>query len=328
MAATAVSQLVNAVLASVDSDAGPELVAGWASERLRELTNRANLRWLLRFAEFVAPATIIDGTVTVTLGDEVIVGDATARAAWAAVGSADIAGRSFRIDGQRNWFTVTGLSGSNDLLLEASYVTPFVDASTTVTGAGYKLAKRYNELADGVRHLGIFSHQRLLTPLEEVSHEELDLAMTGRVLVADIPRYWAEAGVSPDGRKLVEIYPYAKTAQLLRYSYYAIPPDLRLEHDLPAEVDLHVLKTGILVDLYRYEFAKALRANMPESGATWRNEMNTMTTRWEDKIREAVRASHGSDTATFQMLTSGFPSSDDRRIRNAYDYVWQRGNRP
>ena len=28
------------------------------------------------------------------------------------------------------------------------------------------------------------------------------------------------------------------------------------------------------------------------------------------------------------VMTSGFPASDDRRVRNAYDYMWQKANRP
>lgn len=331
MAAVAVSQVVDSVLAAVDSDAGPELVAGWCSERLRELTNRARFRHLLRLSELIVPATIgtinSGGTVTVTNGSRLIVPDATALAAWQSAGAAALTDRFFRIDGQRNWFHIVGFDNAN-LLLETHYVAPFSTASSPIAGAGYKISKRYNALAQDLRHIGVFSHQRLLTPLEEITHQELDLAMSGRVLVADIPRYWAEVGTAPDGRKLVEIYPYARTEQLIRYSYHVHSPALTLDSLLPDEVDLHILKTGVLVDVHRWEMSRALRANQPEAAATWRNEMNTLVTRWGDAMREAVKQDRASDALGFQMMTSGFPSSDDRRTRNAYDYVWQKGNRP
>lgn len=325
--AVLVSQVVDAVLGAVDSSAGPQIVAGWCSERYRELTNRSRFRHLLKVGELVMPAAVIAGTVSLTAGSNIVTGDATAKAAWALLASS-IIDRQFRASSQRNWFRITGINGSGNLILESNYVTPFGTAPATITGVGYVIAVRFHSLAEDLRHMGVFSHQRLLTPLEEISHQELDEAMTARVLVADIPRYVCEQGVDKEGHKIVEIYPYAKTDQLIRYSYHTFSPDLRLDSTLPAEIDLHVLKTGALVDLFRWEMTKALRANQPEIAATWRNEMNTMVTRWEDKIREAVKADRGSDVLSFQFITTGFPASDDRRVRNAYDYVWQKGNRP
>jgi hypothetical protein len=325
--AVLVSEVVDAVLAAADSDAGPQLIAGWCSERYRELTNRAKFHHLLRIAELITPAVLTDGTVTVTASSALVVGDATARAKWTA-NHDDVIGRYFRVDGQRNWFRVAGVQPSGDLRLESPYVIPFATAPASVAGAAYKLVARFQTLADDVRHLGIISHQRLLTPLEEISHQEMDEAMAGRVLVADIPRYWSAQGVDADGKKRIEIYPYAKTDQLIRYSYTAFSPALTLDSRLPLEIDLHIMKAGVLVDLFRWEMVQAMRKNQPEIAATWRNEMNTLATRWDEKIREAVKADKASDTASFQMNTSGFPASDDRRVRNAYDYMWQKGNRP
>jgi hypothetical protein len=153
--------------------------------------------------------------------------------------------------------------------------------------------------------------------------------MTARILVADLPRYWCERGTDADGTKLIEVYPFVRTAQLLPYSYFAIAPVLTLDSALPNEIDSYVLKTGALIDVHRWEFAKALRMNQPDVAATWRNEMNTLVTRWEDKIRDAVKADRlGYSGPAFQLHTEGFPSGGRGTIRNASDMVYNRGNRP
>jgi hypothetical protein len=322
-----VSEVVDATLGAVDSQVGPQLVATWVSERYRELTNRSRMRHLLKRGELVLPAVIDDGTVTVTAGSRVVVGTSTARTAWAAVAD-DIVGRYFRVDAQRNWFRIAGRDGSGDLILESEYVRPFSTADDPQSGAGYKVVARFHALAEDLRHIGVLTHPRLHQPLSEVDHQEVDQAMASRVLVADVPEFWCEAGVDADGRKLVEIYPYPRTDQLIPYSYYVFSPVLKLDSALPAEIDLHVLKTGALVDIMRWEMAQALRANRPEAAATWRNEMNTMTTRWEDKIREAVKADRASDTLSLQMHTGGFPTGAGRLVRDARDQVWMRGRRP
>ncbi len=323
-----VEEVVNAVLAAVESDAGPDLVAGWCSERYRELTNRASFRHLLQEHELVMPAMVDDGTVTATSGSAVLVGNAAARTAWAALGTEIDDGRFVRIDGQRNWFRIAGVSGSGpDLLLTTPYVAPF-DGAPSVAGSAYKLVKRFHVLPNDVRAVKVVSHLRLLTPLEEVSHQELDLTMTSRVLVADIPRYWAECERADDGSPQIELYPYARTDQLIRYTAMVHAPELTLDSTLPPDLDLHTLKAGALVDVYRWEMAKALRQAQPEVAATWRNEMNTQITRWEGLVREAIKQGRISQTVSLQLNTQGFPASDDKRIRNAYDYVWQRANRP
>jgi hypothetical protein len=321
--ATTVEDVVNAVLAAVECDAGPELVATWVSERYRELTNRTRCRHLLRFTDLVMPAAVIDGLVTVTAGSPVLVGDTDARAAWAALGTA-IVGRHIRLANQRHWYRISGTTGDGDLIVTVPFA-PMPDAPSDPIG--YTLVQRWLPLPPDVRHVGIVRHPRLSDPLEEIAHQELDLAMPGRVLVADIPKFWAETEPQEDGTKRLEVYPYAKTDQILAVSYYAVPPTLALKSSLPSGIDLHVLKAGALVDVYRWEMAKALKANQPETAATWRNEMNSATTRWDEKIKEAIKAERVSETATFWAPTGGFPSGGDHMIRDARDLVWARGRR-
>jgi hypothetical protein len=322
--ATTVEDVVNAVLAAVECDAGPELVATWVSERYRELTNRTRCRHLLRYADLTVPAAVTAGLVTVTAGSPVFVGDTDARAAWAALGTA-LTGRHIRLANQRHWYRIVGTNGDGDLIVNVPFA-PMPDAPSDPIG--YTLVQRWLSLASDVRHVGVVTHPRLYEPLEEVAHQELDLALAGRVLVADVPAFWAETEPGEDSGKRIEVYPFARTTQVLSYTYYATPSALALKSSLPQGIDLHVLKAGALVDVYRWEMAKALKMNQPETAATWRNEMNSATTRWDDKIKEAVKAERVSDVATFQMPTGGFPSVRGGMVRDARDYVWSRGRRP
>lgn len=320
-----VEDVVNAVLAAVECDAGPELVATWISERYRELTNRTRCRHLLRHVDIEMPEAVTTGLVTATDGSDVLVGDTAARAAWAALGDAVLVDRHVRINEQRHWYRIAGRNGSGDLLLTAN----FVQGSTSdVSAVAYTLAQRYLELPTDLRHVGIITHPRLYQPLDEVSHQELDLAIAGRDLTADVPAFWAETEPSDDGTKRIEVYPYARTAQILKCSYYAVPPDLQLRTVVPTGIDPHVLKAGALVDVYRWEISKALKANQPDTAAVYTNLMNQQHTRWNDAIREAIKAERASEVATLFMPTGGFPSTGQRMIRDARDYVWSRGRRP
>ena len=326
--AVTVQEVVDAALAAVESEAGPQLVAGWISERYRELSNKVRFRHLLKHAELTLPALIDDGTVTLTVGSNVVVGTATARTAWLADPEAT-SGRFFRVDGQRTWYRVNGLTGVGDLILDTPWQVGHQGTASPLTGAGYTLVERFHRLESDVRWIGIFTHQRLHEPLEEIDNQEFDQTMAGRILIADLPRYWCERGNDADGTKLVEVYPFTRFSQILTYVYFGIAPVLTLDSNLPNEIDSYILKTGALVDIHRWEFAKALRDNKPEVAATWRNEMNTLSTRWDEKIRDAVKADRaGRAGPAFQLHTGGFPQGGDHRIRNAYDYVWQKGNRP
>lgn len=310
-------EVVNAVLASLSSDVGPDLVAGWVSERYRELTNRSRFRHLMKTGELVLSAVITTGTATATQISDIIVGNAAARTAWAA----DIIGRYIRIDGRRNWHRVTGRTPSGDLMLES----PFTEA--TGSAVAYKLVARFHRLPENLRHLGIVCHPRLDKPLDTIDPQELDESMVSRVLVADLPSFIAERGSDEDGRKLIEVYPFTRTDQLVWFTYWERAPELLFKTVLPPEIDLHVLKAGALIDLYRYETARALRANQAEAAAVWTNLMNQQSTRWEDKIKEAVKQDRATNTISMQLNTAGFPQNG-RSIRNARDMVYARGNRP
>src|SRR3972149_3322057 len=113
------------------------------------------------------------------------------------------------------------------------------------------------------------------------------------------PTCWTEVGsrVTSDGvvAKVIEVYPYASTDELYHYVFYPTVPTLRLQDELPPEIDEHVLREGVLIDAMRGEAAKAIRAGGLEAAAFWRNEYRAQETRWERTILDAFRASAATD---------------------------------
>src|SRR3990172_5468700 len=99
MAVTA-GEVARSALADLgDDSAGLLNVLRWVGERYSQLANR-RLKQLRQIGEVVIPAAVSAGTITIARGDERIVGDATAKAAW----SSALAGRFFRTRGA--WYEI------------------------------------------------------------------------------------------------------------------------------------------------------------------------------------------------------------------------------
>lgn len=98
----------------------------------KTLVNRAWLEvqgsWLWSFlvgdASVPTPSPVTAGTVTATLGSNQVVGDATAAAAWAAIGLVNpITTQQFRI-GQGTIYNIIAFDGVNTITLDRLYVDP------------------------------------------------------------------------------------------------------------------------------------------------------------------------------------------------------------
>jgi len=63
--------------------------------------------------------------------------------------------------------------------------------------------------------------------------------------------------------------------------------------------------------VYRYEMAKALRANQIEAGAVWRNELRAQETTWKRRIEEMLHADRATDDVSLILHTRGMPHPGD-----------------
>jgi hypothetical protein len=319
--AIAVEDVARAALSSVGSNAGILQAVRWVSERYNQLANRGRLRALRKVAAVNIPAAITDGTASFTAGSDIVTGDSTAQAAWLAATSTanqdnlpatavntSIVGRYIRA--RRIWYKITRLepdgSGGVQLRLE----TPFTELSAPNTA--YKIVQRHTRMPQDMRFLGRFVQERLFRPMTQLSISELDLLHPERLFVTGTgPEVVAEIGDDIDGVRLVEFYPYPLRNETLKFTYYARPQELTVGMTLPDDISPEALKMGVLIDVYRYEMAQALRDNRVDVAATWRNEMRAQETTWERRIEELLRTDRSADDISLILHTQGPPAYGD-----------------
>ncbi len=103
----------------------------------RQVAERRRWSWLWKEGQFLVPASIATGTVTVTRNTATVTGDATAAAAW----NQSIVGRQFRCGNSNPIYsilTVTTTTNPNDTLtLDQNW------AGTTLSAQGYKIYQCY-----------------------------------------------------------------------------------------------------------------------------------------------------------------------------------------
>ena len=317
-----VDEVARSALSATGSEAGLLLAIRWASERYRQLASRTKFRHLRQIGELLIPADITAGTITITEGEDTVTGDATALAAW----TDDLVGRYFR--GRRNWYRIEAVNQTAGTLKLGSAFT-----EDDLADAAYHLVPQRIRLDGRARFTGAFVHMRLHRELVELGLEAMDYEYPSRVVIAGTgPEVVAEVGVDTDGTKLVEFYPYSTQQEMIRYTYWPVAAELRPGSVLPNELDPQVLRDGALIDVMRFEMAKAIRANQVEQAALWRNEARAQETTWEKRIDEAIKSDHAQDDVTLILHTRGRPiafSDQDPWIRTGREDALSRlGNWP
>lgn len=326
--AVLVEDVARAALAAVDTDAGLLRAVRWTSERYRELTQRARFRHLRTIGEVHVPAPLTTGLCTVVRDSNRVTGNAAASVTW----TTSLIGRHLRV--QVTWYEIVDVIPSATaavLILKAAYA----EAPAATQPTGYRIVQRHVALAHDVRYLGEFLFMRRRRRLRPISLAELDMMFPGRNNITNGPRVVCEIGTTPDGvsgpsgeftgpRKIIEMYPYSDLSETYRYAYWPVSRDLQIGDMLPDALDLTLLKRGVLVDVFRYEMAKAARMGQMDKAQLYRNEMRAQTTEWEGAILDAIKADKGLDDVTFILRTGGVMPSDDPLIKDAHDMVYAR----
>jgi hypothetical protein len=149
--------------------------------------------------------------------------------------------------------------------------------------------------------------------VQRVTIEELDDWYPTRTTVSGGPRVWAEKGLNAGGTaKQIEVYPEAPVAggALLRLVYWEEPTALAIDSSLPFGIDDHVIREGILVDLMRWEAAKATRNGETQVAMMWAERTKEQEVRWELSCLEAIRADRGDADDLLvleQKMRTGIP---------------------
>lgn len=313
-------EVARAALAAVGSDANLLLATQWVSERYAQLVGRVRFRHLRRYGALVVPAVVTSGLATVARDSAIVTGDATAAAAWAGT---DMKGRFFQ--GRTAWYEIGETTGNPAQLRLA---TTF--AEDTLTAGSYRIVQRYATLERGARFFRGFTAARLWRSMQTLPLEAMDRLAPGRPYLGSLATggYVADVGWSTElGTRRVELYPYSTSSELIAYLWWAAPPTLEVDTELPGPIDAYLLKDGALIDVFRHRAAKAADAGKVDMAGFWRNESRAQETVWERRIGEATRQDRGTDDATF-LLAANDQAGTWHDIVSARDQVLATGSRP
>lgn len=306
------------VLAALATSANILLAGQWVADRYTQIAARTRLRHLRKLGTVFVPAPVTVGLATFTRGSDAVVGDAAAQAVW----TNDVIGRFVRA--RTAWYEILGVQ-SSELRLGSAF------GEDTVTLGAYRIVQKFSLLDPEARWVSdTIVSQRRRHPLDRVPLDVLNQEAPSRTSAAQPATMWAELGsrVGADGKKAkaLEFYPYSDRSEVYHYVFYPTAPTLGLHDELPPEIDEHVLREGALIDVMRYEMAKALREGQPEVAATWRNEYRAQITYWDRVMLDAYRADKAMDDLTFILQNARLASPGD--IRTARDEIYARGQRP
>lgn len=312
-----VDEVVRDALASIATNVNAIAAAKWLDNRYKEMVSKVKFRHLRQVGELVVPGVYDTGTVTVTRGSTAVAGASTQFETD--IGATTQEYYYFRTS--TAWYKIASVTDETNLVLSSAFAEDDVAAGT------YYIVKRYHPLASDARWLGDFYHTRLRRTLNStLSLIELDMLYPGRTLVGNIPLYAVQVGVDSNFYLMYEIYPPPQNSEIFHYIYWTLPTTLSINSTIPSVIDSYTLKEGVMIDLYRYEKAVALRKGNIEQAAVWRNEEKTQMTIWKRMIDDAIRTSRGSDDLTIILDWFGSVSRFGDQ-RTARDYIYDNWSR-
>jgi hypothetical protein len=263
-----------------------DLVPALGRVRARKLINRAwkyvqdsNLwSFQLTTGSFSTPSITTAGTISVTLGQNTVTGDANASAAWLALPFYwRPTVQQFRAMGY-SVYSVIAMNASNPNAVVLTLDRPFTDPLPFYTGVAYQMYMAYIPMPLGFkRFLSVSDLFDVWTMDIWTSRRTLDYYDPAR-LVASNPTVCAPLGVdnrgagtpTPSatlGQPLIELYPYPTYP--ISYSWYGVveyPYLVNNSDTLPYPIDEEVVTQKALT--WAYRDAEARKDIMASKGAT------------------------------------------------------------
>lgn len=132
--------------------------------------------------------------------------------------------------------------------------------------------------------------------VHRVSLQELDEWYPARVVSSGSggPYVYADTGYDSSGKRQFEVYPGPDTSSdTLTINYYQKPSTLSLTSNLPDTIDPHILRDGVLVDLYRYMFGKAQGEGNDAAAQRYLELADKQQGVWNATMQQAAMADHG-----------------------------------
>ena len=286
--AVLVADVATSVLAATASDAGVQLAVNWLNDRYKELVARARTRQLRNYSSVFVPAPITTGTVNVTQGGETAVLSTPIPNGFNVVG--------WTIRANIVWYVVVAIANDSvTLTIDSPY------SESTNTASSYTLVNRYIPVQPNFRWISSVVHPRRRKRLRELPFEQFQSQHPARPLVAAFPWCWTEASryisgfdistvLGVTGQKLIEIYPPSNIDETYGYVGWPVPASFAITATLPPEIDEHILREGILVDVWRYKSEQAAAKGNVELAGYYANRESRQRTIWEGCIQQALVA--------------------------------------
>ncbi len=194
------------------------LARQWIDFAFRTFWDKRNWSWQRKKSQFLFPALVSSGAVTVTFGDPHVVGVGTT---W----TTDIVGRQFRIGLQTPIYTIASVDDVGQTL---ELFEPW--GGTSATAVGYKIYLAYVTVpTDFEAMIALYDPNFSWRLLTSVSQEDLDLwdaqrATQGTPAWVASPYAVDEFNDPPLMR--YEIWPHVQNQYVLTLLYTSRPPDL------------------------------------------------------------------------------------------------------
>lgn len=312
-----VDQLARDIISSAASDKNYLLAIRWVNSRYREIVSRVKFRHLRKVGELTVEGVIDTGTVDVTRGSTSVSGTSTTFETD--ISSGDQEYYWFRT--LTNWYKIASITSDTALTLDTAF------AEATVSDGSYKIIRKHHVVASTARWVGDFYLPRLRYRITKVHLDTLDFKFPARTICNHYPNYVAEVGVDSNNYGTYEFYPIPENAELVTYIYWELPSSLTVSSTIPPVIDAYTLKEGAMIDFYRYRKMEEIQKGNVEAAAVLANEEQKSTTRWEKRIKDAIRTSRGSDDMS--LILNLYPDLPSRvgDQRTARDYVFDNWNR-
>lgn len=312
-----VEEVVRDLLGALATDAGALLAAKWVDNKYQELVSKVKFRHLREMGELVVPAVIDDGTVTVVRGSTDVAGVSTSWLTDIGTGAQEY----WYIRLSTAWHKISSITDDANLVLATAF------AEDDVSAGAYVAVKRHLTVDTNARWLGDFIHTRLRNRLDgPISYADINRRYPGRSVTGVYPLVVSLVGTDSSNYLMIEVYPPPSESEIIHYVFWNLPSALAFGSTIPTQIDPWVLHTGAMIDLYRYEMAKALRMGQVEQAAVWRNEMRAQMTTWKGVIQDAKRADRGTDDTSFilERLGESYYTGGQRTARDIVLDRWTR----
>ncbi len=287
----------------------PNYSASLARTHLRnawsDVRNLAGWSFQLGNTGYTVPGLLNAGSVTTTLGDPTIIGDATASAAWATTSNPTslLTQRQFRC-GAGTIYNIIAADFSVPTAATLTLDRPWIDATVLnapwiATGQGYSIYQPYI-----VAPVKTFQGWEYFMDIRNVIHLDVNntRGIWEKVNVADPQRQIfsnpgnliphgvdTREGSATFGWSMFELYPQPQSVFVYQVGYSWEGPELTDTPSLsavPYPITEHLIKTAARVKAYEWAEANKNAANPRGAGADFRFLMQSAQAQYSAQLKE------------------------------------------